>query len=233
MSHSMPNLVGLRCERMIVVAWEGPGSRWRVRCDCGTEKVLPGTHARRTKSCGCLSRDILLLRNHRHGEAGRKGRTAEYQTWQGIIKRCTDPGSDSWEYYGGRGISVCDRWRASFPAFLSDVGRRPSPQHSLDRYPNNDGNYEPGNVRWATRSEQMQNTRAAIRGRQSGPLCRALLAFRKLSQSDREAFFLTVQGDAFDSRITHPRPPKARQTENEERSGGAASARRTLRRPSC
>ena len=205
MPHPMPDLIGLRCDRMTVIAWEGPGSKWRVRCDCGAEKVLPGTHARRTKSCGCLSRDILQLRNHRHGEAGRKGKSAEYKIWQGVIKRCTDAGADNWEYYGGRGITVCDRWRSSFPNFLADVGRRPSQKHSLDRYPDNDGNYEPGNVRWATPEQQMQHTRAAIRGRQTGLLCRALHAFRKLSADDREAFLLTVQGSAFDSRITHRR----------------------------
>jgi hypothetical protein len=73
--------------------------------------------------------------------------------------RCGNPAIKGWENYGGRGISVCDRWRKSFPAFLMDMGMRPSPKHSLDRYPDKNGNYEPGNCRWATVIEQLQNQR--------------------------------------------------------------------------
>jgi hypothetical protein len=76
-----------------------------------------------------------------------------------MIIRCTNPKHPNWKNYGGRGISVCDEWRHSFKAFLAHIGPRPSSEHSLDRYPNNDGNYEPGNVRWATRSQQRRNTR--------------------------------------------------------------------------
>lgn len=77
--------------------------------------------------------------------------------------RCTNPKCQRYEIYGGRGIKVCDRWTASYEAFLADVGRRPGPEYSLDRYPDRDGNYEPGNVRWATRSEQMLNRRPFTR----------------------------------------------------------------------
>jgi hypothetical protein len=86
-------------------------------------------------------------------------RTPEYQTWANIIKRCTNPKTPNYRYYGGRGIAICSRWRDSFQAFLADMGRRPSPRHSIDRYPNNDGHYEPGNCRWATAKEQRQNQR--------------------------------------------------------------------------
>ncbi len=74
-----------------------------------------------------------------------------------MIRRCTYPSMDRYPQYGGRGISICEQWRKSFESFLADVGRAPSPSHSLDRI-DNDGNYEPGNVRWATRSEQTLNS---------------------------------------------------------------------------
>jgi hypothetical protein len=77
--------------------------------------------------------------------------------------RCNNPLDKNYSAYGGRGITVCDRWRESFEAFLADMGLAPSQQHSVDRWPNNDGNYEPGNCRWATNSEQRLNTRRSGR----------------------------------------------------------------------
>ena len=94
----------------------------------------------------------------RHGHATDDGRTAEYEAWHSMIQRCTNPKNPGWKNYGGRGIKVCSRW-LDFVNFLADVGRKPSPKHSLDRFPNNDGNYEPGNVRWATKSQQQSNQR--------------------------------------------------------------------------
>lgn len=83
----------------------------------------------------------------------------EYRVWAGMIDRCENQNANGFHNYGGRGISVCDRWRASFAAFYKDIGQRPSSAHSLDRHPNQDGNYEPGNCRWATGKQQMRNYR--------------------------------------------------------------------------
>ena len=96
-----------------------------------------------------------------HDESSRRGRggmTVEYRAWSCMLTRCYQPNFVHYGNYGGRGITVCAEWRASYAAFLAHVGRRPSPEHSLDRIDSR-GNYEPGNCRWATRKEQARNTR--------------------------------------------------------------------------
>lgn len=99
----------------------------------------------------------VSIRRLRHGEARRGKRTPEHQTWSSIKGRCQNPQNRLYAYYGGRGISVCDAWQ-DYETFLRDVGRRPSPEYSLDRIDNSKG-YEPSNVRWATRTEQQRNKR--------------------------------------------------------------------------
>ena len=93
-----------------------------------------------------------------HGHTIGKSIPPEYNTWKGMRQRCTNPNHRVYALYGGRGIAVCERWANSFQAFLDDVGPKPSPDHSLDRVDVN-GNYEPGNVRWATQQEQCRNQR--------------------------------------------------------------------------
>jgi hypothetical protein len=113
-----------------------------------------------TQSCGCLAREQTKKRMLRHGESPAGGwnlESPEYRIWVAMRQRCRDPRHGSFKYYGGRGIAVCERWK-SYENFLADMGRKPSPAHSLDRI-DNDGNYEPTNCRWATRTEQNKNKR--------------------------------------------------------------------------
>lgn len=129
---------------------------FRCRCECGTEKPIKASHVieGRTRSCGCVVTEMLEGRNTKHSLSKHK----DYELWCGIVKRCENAKSTSYPNYGGRGITICARWRQSFAHFLADMGPRPSSQHSIDRLDVN-GNYEPGNCRWATRAQQAQNTR--------------------------------------------------------------------------
>lgn len=129
------------------------------QCSCGNKKVLRRGKVRsgKTKSCGCLQNEnrVIMGKNRKsHGES--KPATPEYLAWFSMKRRCINKNHKGWKNYGGRGIYVCDRWKHSYENFLADVGRRPSPHHSLDRI-NNDGIYEPGNCRWATAIEQNNN----------------------------------------------------------------------------
>ena len=91
----------------------------------------------------------------KHGES--VATSAEYRAWNSIKRRCYNPNAVDYKYYGAKGVRVSDKWLNSFETFLKDVGRKPTSEHSLDRFPNKKGNYEPGNVRWATKIEQMRN----------------------------------------------------------------------------
>lgn len=128
---------------------------WNCVCDCGKEKVVLGTTLRngRSKSCSCLRGEHQRV----HGCAISGKIHPEYRVWMGMRRRCSNPKHWAWKYYGGRGITVCKRWD-SFVNFFSDLGCRPTPKHQLERI-NNSGNYEPSNCKWATRKEEMRNTR--------------------------------------------------------------------------
>lgn len=97
-------------------------------------------------------------KNGSHGHSCVGKRTTEYNTWLHMKDRCFNPNNNGYANYGGRGITICDRWlgETGFENFLSDMGHKPSPKHSIDRI-NNDGNYEPSNCRWATAATQVNN----------------------------------------------------------------------------
>ena len=152
---------------------------WLCRCVCGTVRVVCGQSLRsgQSKSCGCLRSEVHRGIKTKHGKSG----TAEYRAWCGMRDRCYNSNLPNHFNYGGRGISVCARWRKSFEAFFADVGPRPSRRHSLERR-NTNGNYEPKNCCWATRSRQNANTRRArtwiVNGRKFNTAAAAARALR-------------------------------------------------------
>jgi hypothetical protein len=157
---TIQSLAGLKFSRWTVLPFCGVEKigRWRCLCECGTSRIVRQYSLIHgiSKSCGCLTRRKIT-----HGESRFAGNTAEYGAWSAMKSRCSNPNVESFKRYGGRGISFCDRW-ISYENFLADMGRRPSEKHSIDRI-NGNGNYEPGNCRWATRKEQQQNIRTNLK----------------------------------------------------------------------
>lgn len=157
---------GDRFGRLIVTGSEAVRSasklKWACLCDCGTKRLVLAYQLKsgKTRSCGCYKADLERAR----GEGSRKKRP-EYESWCHMNGRCFNKNHHKYARYGGRGITVCDRWRDSFDTFYADMGPRPTPSHSIDRINNNDS-YLPENCRWATPSEQTRNSttpRAVIR----------------------------------------------------------------------
>lgn len=153
---SLIDMTGKRVGRWTVLARNGRIGRnaaWLCRCVCGREGTVMGSMLRAGKSlsCGCLAKEITSTRRTSHGMT----KSATYRTWTAMKFRCSSPSHVAYARYGGRGVRVCERWLV-FENFLEDMGERP-PDRTLDRI-DSDGDYEPGNCRWATSAQQGRNT---------------------------------------------------------------------------
>jgi len=162
------NEIGNRHGRLLVIREARPSSkgqsRWLCICDCGNEKEVLGTNLRNSLvvSCGCFRKETTGTLRRSHGLS----RTLTYRSWRMMWRRCTDPNQRWYELYGGRGITVCERWK-DVSNFVEDMGYRPSIKHTLDRKDNNLG-YYPGNCRWATPKEQSSNRRNTLYAAKDG-----------------------------------------------------------------
>ena len=138
------------------------GTKWECVCDCGTvtEVFLCNLRPSNTTSCGCVHSEITVNRNTKHG----KRYLPEYESWRGMKARCLRKSIKCYKYYGGRGITVCERWLNSFENFFDDMGIKPSPKHSIDRI-DVDGDYCKENCKWSTPKEQSNNRRHVINRR--------------------------------------------------------------------
>lgn len=140
--------------------FRGPSGlyKWSCKCECGKETIVDGWNLRsgHTQSCGCLQRESTMAAKEASTTHG-MSYTSEYKIWQNMHQRCGNEKHKSFADYGGRGIQVCKEWK-NFDGFFADMGLRPTLKHSIDRI-DNDGNYEPDNVRWATHRDQNANKR--------------------------------------------------------------------------
>lgn len=132
----------------------GTATRWLCRCDCGTQSLVRAAHLTNGASTNCGCQRVGPVK-HGASSGGTRGFSLTYRSWRAMRARVLNPGNKAYHHYGGRGIRICERWK-DYAAFLADMGERPSIAHSIDRREAN-GNYEPGNCRWATQAEQVES----------------------------------------------------------------------------
>ena len=216
------DLTGQRFGRLVVLV-QVPSidgkAVWSCQCDCGATHAVAGWLLRNgtVKSCGCYrvdrGKEHGATLNLRHGEARNVATTTEYRIWATMLSRCRNPSHQLYRNYGGRGIVVCDRW-LRFENFLVDMGRRPG-KMSIDRI-NVNGNYEPGNCRWATAKQQARNQRGnrwvEVRGAR-----KTLAEWLELTGTKRRTFYMRVASGLDNERaLFTPSLNKNGQPENQE-----------------
>jgi hypothetical protein len=159
------DLTGQKFNRLTVIKFSHTDkhrfNKWECICDCGKKVIANSAQLKSggTKSCGCYKNELCAkLKQITHGHSKRSGVTAEYRAWCKLKERCNDVNDKRYPDYGGRGIKVCERWLNSFENFFEDMGKKPSPKHSVEREDNDKG-YSPGNCVWATKRVQSRNTR--------------------------------------------------------------------------
>lgn len=217
------DLTGARFGRWTVKTQDSPNGsekrrHWLSICDCGNTGVIDGRELAngRSQSCGCLQKELARIRQTRPDglpPSDWEIYRAELRTWAAMIQRCENEDNTGYSRYGGRGIEVCRRWacgegeKSGFQCFMTDMGPKPSPKHSIDRI-NNDGNYEPGNVRWTTHDVQVRNQsrnrKITIRG------CEMTMtdACAKYGIAYRTVTFRLKKGWDLDRALTEPPDPR-------------------------